>query len=158
MWSLVLVLWHTKDESFWENHSNFQIQCRLYCEIFVRVVASSFTGICINPAFCWVSRLWLQKNLLIPRGKRVCGVKSWRKGMALQGGYFSRNDLCQCHSFDLVVCFFWQLYQLSCLWGGQWFAFAWVIELQNLFCSCSLSSITTNASNCAFCSEEILIK
>lgn len=106
MWSLVLVLWHTKDESFWENHSNFQIQCRLYCEIFVRVVASSFTGICINPAFCSVSLLWLQKNLLIPRGKRVCGVKSWRKGMALQGGYFSRNDLCQCHSFDLVVCFF----------------------------------------------------
>lgn len=90
---------------FWENRTNFQIQCRLHCEIFVRVVASSLTVVCINSAFCWVSLLWLQ-NFLMPRGKRVRGVKSWSKGVTLQGGDFSRNDLWQCHSFDLVVCFF----------------------------------------------------
>lgn len=89
---------------FWENHTNFQISCRLYCEILVRVVASSLTGVCINPAF-WMSLLWLQKNLLFPRGKRVCGVKSWRRGMTLQGGCISRNYVCQCHRFDLSVFF-----------------------------------------------------
>ena len=40
-----------------------------------------------------------QKSLCIEQLKE-------RKGRTLQGGYFSRNEMCQCHSFALVLCFF----------------------------------------------------
>lgn len=39
------------------------------------MVAASLITICINPPFYWVSLLWLQQNLVLPRGKRVCGLK-----------------------------------------------------------------------------------